>query len=57
MIYVFCTQKTYKTAIYLFWALCLLVKAYKFGDCEAFFLLLLYHTNFFLIEEGVEIYS
>ena len=37
MIYVFCTQKTYKTAIYLFWALCLLVKAYKFGDCEAFF--------------------
>ena len=49
MIYVFCTQKTYKTAIYLFWALCLLVKAYKFGDCEAFFFIaiIIPHQNFF----------
>ena len=47
MIYVFCTQKTYKTAIYLFWALCLLVKAYKFGDCEAFFYCYYYTTPIF----------
>ena len=47
MIYVFCTQKTYKTAICLFWALCLLVKAYKFGDCEAFFIAIIIPYQFF----------
>ena len=57
MIYVFCTQKTYKTAICLFGLLFVGKGLQVWRLRSLFLLLLLYHTNFFLIEEGVEIDS
>ena len=49
-------KKTYKTAICLFLGFVFVGKGLQVWRLRSLFLLLLlYHTNFFLIEEGVEI--